>query len=1166
MVYKWTVHLWVNGAKSTNYTDYLIAPIFLEDRLNDELDTGEIILEGINKKEPFPPKTKFRIAKLNSNNVLLDEYHMIVDHDDVQEYPQCPGYYTHRIYLIEPSAVAQGMHVDNIALTYELRDIDLNYKTVDPIDDTSLAVSNIVNSSEYAGARMSGSLEGFFDYETETNTALFENTYKFEWEDTNKLYATYNSHVGKIKINIPRCKCFVYSGAKWEYAFDLSTVTTVYKKTWKNGKWTLSSERYYGGPNNYNEIIANASDYVKNNFSVFFAVEEDNSQIYSRIINGTGDEPFKHNDIYEQGAFCPFPPGSYNQTIGRVPKEVIKNRLWGHDEDSCLFRERSTVPSIELNIQPISAEELEDELYYEYTLKTEVCPLNPLINSKLLLSYKAKAVGIRGSSRDIDQLDIQQAESLYQKENIMVETTFLVSDLDGYESKDITLFQKPTVKYNLYDFFIKALRTVDTQFASNINDVIEVDAYWKGILQSTEIYETTVQAKNLWEVLLLIGNYIHAIPYLEFASGEDKYVLKFRQLGLQSEKDDNSVKLSVFTSRNLSEFFTQLDSYTNNLYSPQNVVTETIVPKTSDSTYLISNDTAELHLSKPIMELVSIKMKNEWAAQHGFNYYIDITNKVFESSVYSLLSVESPNKISPVKGNTLFFTYNTNKIQGLSYVPPSVNEGDHLAALKQICKEVYGLSFDVASNIKYNQTSFIVTYRTQDSLRVNKFRPDLDEFMKVSSYEKYPHHEQFYGQQEKIVDSEKYSLNLFGQLIRVGNNVYQCQEYAIPGNEKESGDLVLIGEDPYYVTQVENECYNDAIFQKVTYSKNFNQLAQIVTIPSEPRFYEIATQSLIRREIRMNDFFKLSAGSGTSGSAVFLGDDTWAEKLKAIMFGDAVHPNYAYTKFSDGDNKSTLFPSSVIVRTGENNVAPAESKKYSDCIVPVLRYPIKDGLVYEWDMQDNFSAGDYVDKNATFDEEDPAYYAMQPVRYVDVFGRADYFEFKLFSKGDVTYAEAQNLPRGDAFETLPTEYAKSPSKIVLNKDNREQLSFNYQLNLLYDPKSGFVTYPNLFGDNSHLRNSDSDTIEIKAYALTEKLNPMSSDLSVSFSSASTVSYSISAEDLLTIKFTSSILASTQSILFCVVVGTNKYPLIGRNVSGLPNKGESWIISSIFNKK
>ena len=42
-MYYWRVFLWQSGHKSTEYTAYLTAPIFIEDRLDETLDTGEKI-------------------------------------------------------------------------------------------------------------------------------------------------------------------------------------------------------------------------------------------------------------------------------------------------------------------------------------------------------------------------------------------------------------------------------------------------------------------------------------------------------------------------------------------------------------------------------------------------------------------------------------------------------------------------------------------------------------------------------------------------------------------------------------------------------------------------------------------------------------------------------------------------------------------------------------------------------------------------------------------------------------------------------------------------------------------------------------------------------------------------------------------------------------------
>lgn len=150
-MYYWQVFLWENGKKSTDYTKWTTAPIFFEDNLDETLDTGEIILEAmpIATKQAFPPKTKIRMERYITSNYIDEpkKYDMVVEHDDVEQFEGVLTICTHRIHLIEASVIAQGMHVDNIALTYELQDVDLNYKTIQ--SDTTKAVSSVSPTQGY---------------------------------------------------------------------------------------------------------------------------------------------------------------------------------------------------------------------------------------------------------------------------------------------------------------------------------------------------------------------------------------------------------------------------------------------------------------------------------------------------------------------------------------------------------------------------------------------------------------------------------------------------------------------------------------------------------------------------------------------------------------------------------------------------------------------------------------------------------------------------------------------------------------------------------------------------------------------------------------------------------------------------------------------------------
>ena len=223
-------------------------------------------------------------------------------------------------------------------------------------------------------------------------------------------------------------------------------------------------------------------------------------------------------------------------------------------------------------------------------------------------------------------------------------------------------------------------------------------------------------------------------------------------------------------------------------------------------------------------------------------------------------------------------------------------------------------------------------------------------------------------------------------------------------------------------------------------------------------------------------------------------------KNNIFNYGERYLPSFAFTRFlADNKRKHTdskdwplnrdeLFPSSEIDRTTDpNNYKPKDSSNKIDTIVPVIHYPFRNSLVFEWDMVDNFKAGDFVDTGAVAKADlantgDDAYYALQPLRYCDILGRADLFQFKLTNKSglleegkeELTIEQLQSMPK---CETIPSDsdcpillYEElngvATKAIGLDKDCREALSFNMQINLVYDNEDGFIVYPNIWGKKS----------------------------------------------------------------------------------------------------
>lgn len=984
--------------------------------------------------------------------------------------------FCHRIHLIEPSVVCQGMHIDNIALTYELNDVNLNYKTIRE-DNTIIGTDFLI---KHNGGAESGKREVVLndssDYFYSRYQGNFTHTYYYEWEETslnsirglNRNLAVQNNHTVEFTVPTLHCKAASSSGAWANVGFDLfemSVRTRVKRIKYLNGAPIETVYIPIRGAST--EVITGASSFTTRNDEYAYVTSNEARLRY--IANG--------NSLMK-GTQCSW-ENAYATT------EIISTANSSYSNKNISFI-----------TDTLTSAEIQSGLSYQYNIECSSATTNSLLSSldKGYFYFFAIDPNTNMVYQTIDDLTDRTQPVYVKPSDICIDANFNVIDL-SVTANGGPLTMKG-VKYNCYDLLRKALLTVDTHLinpnykaidpnnSNNLPSLVDdfpivVDPVWINRLKTCKMQETVFECKNLWEVFLQIGYYLHAIPYLQFATdGTDRFMITFRQLGDTKKKQDNSNKITVFNSLPIHEYFAQYDSYVTNLFSPQNLCEEFVSIRTSDASSLVSNNTGELQTTYPITEIVKFDVIWDGQSKDALNY-------IFEKSVYDLLTTEDPFRVYPSKGSALFYTLCDNKVQGFNYVPPTVNN-DGFMAFKRIMQILWQGERTIPNDIKFNDVRFHIVYRTQDSARINQVRPDLERFMKNSSYEKYPHAEQYFGQQDKIIDSERFSANLWGRLVKVGNHIYQRQEYANSFQTmKEAGDLVRIGADNYYVTEVENEFHPDAILQKVTYSKNFNQISMVCSIPSEPRFYEVSVRNKVRREVRIMEFFKLTTERNSISSMPrFLNNNTWKDFLKKLIFNkqEVVLPNFAWTRFMADPNRyhtgsmgqivenSILFPSSEIDRTDPNNIQPKTASDHSDCIVPVLHFPLRDGIVFEWDMFDNFKAADFIDKDQNGGTGDGAYLVQQAYRYCDIMGRADLFKFRLFNKLDWTNEEMRSLPK-PIYEPSNNESIVHcanediDNAIPLDKDGREEISFNYQINLLHgdNTENDFITFPNLFG-------------------------------------------------------------------------------------------------------
>lgn len=668
----------------------------------------------------------------------------------------------------------------------------------------------------------------------------------------------------------------------------------------------------------------------------------------------------------------------------------------------------------------------------------------------------------------------------------------------AFETIDVELgatnkiLKQYSTKPTCYDLFLKAqicsqTKTFDENDKwSELPNKLPYTSDFEKEMKEKTIIEDTYQNKNLWEIFMQIGKYLHAKPYIEFSG--DRYNLSFKEYGSIEQHTDKATKDTLFNSYDIESYISSLDNYIENYFEYGNEVEEILRPTDNDGTSVCSTDNAVFKTKYAIMEIVSLSLiKNRVA--------YDMTSFVYEHNIYKLLPILSTDATSTgldayyshYRGNSIYYHKYGTQIMGLQYKEPSTNN-DKPYAIKQAIFTILANNSALggiteASKIHINDYMFKIVYRTRDDARFKNFKPDLRKFIRNADNDLYPVQTQFNNQLDKIVDSAKYGNNVYGTLLRSGNEQLNYTEHIEDLTSiKDSGDLYNVNDNLYYVTKNTMVIYPNAVMCEVEYSKDYNKLSEIIGIDSEPRFYEIAEDKTIKRNVAIDNFFLISDKQNGEGIKLPNQYDT---EILWYMASDSYYkyqqPKYVITKFSN---------------VGSND----ETKDFSKTVVtPCICYASGSTLTIEWDMQDNFGAGEYqkdvsseyasMYKNSSYMAQifstfgisysstgETTFTTARSVQYCDVFGKCDIMNF-FFLPGGASFWKldtfGKSMPEIDTSAFPYTEYVMDaigsyvPSSdyysyegttnfttknvgYVINKDARETIGVNVSYHLITD--------------------------------------------------------------------------------------------------------------------
>lgn len=1070
-----------NGYRGENLSAFVLQGTTVNEDLTQILDTGEITLAGYTEEKNFAPETKMIVDIVETEtNAIVETLHYCVERDVVEQpILSDDNYFNHHIFLIEPSVVAQKRLVDNISATYKLKDVTLvTEPAFDLTKKTSLTFGRPdISRFQYCDYVYSYDYGNFY-----TQAASYR---KYFWADGKLQFQTQaGTNYDTLYNNISN---FEVSTGVYRAKFVVPKVAIMH------GEQGDTIPRVLG----YASIDATIQEFDLNN-----EVNPLRSWTYSFISNSDLSTRAIANETWKNEWLC--------EDI-----RLVSNTLrFYYRKYTSVGAATPTYTTPEIDIQPnksyrvtISLHQFADDI----PSPDDVTVYPPLKYTGADIASWVEGFYDRqqgeSSARTYTEREVLTTNQASASGNIF--TYAIDAEVLVYSSSvpysALALLQKAIINSSIYE-------KEDGVYIGDINASklpFYIDNAFVNELATTKIVENFYNQKNLWEIMVEVGNYIHAIPEIRFGA-DDRFLITFNNLGRTEEHESTSTKVSIFNSRSVEDYISATSSYISNMVQLGGFIEEWVAPKTNAETLLVSNDTANITVSKPIIELLEIKVKcNVAQADISAGAVADMTNFVYEKNVYNTLDIEY-DKV-PNRGVVLYYELGSDSIVGGDYQLPQAN--NNLYSDYAIKKVIYCAFKGYKANIPLTQTSgywgdikvtdftFYVKYRTKDSVRQNHARPDLRKYLLNSKYDRFPEHNQFNNQTDVVVDSIKFGNNMYGKLIRTGNNSYTVTEWLQDYSQiKHKGELYRIQGELYYVAQATHIFYATYIVSKVTYSKDYNELSQVIGIPSEPRFYEVSEQSLIWRELAINDFVLLTDNSDNlfidhESKENYLIDIT---HLANLIFGaETDFAKYALTVFK-GDKDGNTYDQTV-----------GESDLYLELLNPLNAYASENTLTYEWDMKDNYSAGDQVlpcAENSSVAVNTRAYKTLSAVKYTDIYGRAELLDFYILgNKGltDLSQDEIFAFPNSPiktknlADDTRPFVGSTSFDLLASNvkgydtnfngrgigllKDCREAMSINYNLQLITSSDT-FVISPFVFLPNK---------TNLKLVLLTDEVNKLS---------------------------------------------------------------------------
>lgn len=428
-----------------------------------------------------------------------------------------------------------------------------------------------------------------------------------------------------------------------------------------------------------------------------------------------------------------------------------------------------------------------------------------------------------------------------------------------------------TTYEDLINLMIETCYTKSGSEANKINITLDKKGNDVFSLPAKEMF--TNKQTTLFEALNEIGQRINAFPRMK-----DFETLTFDFRESKEEYIINEVDIfSEISKQNIDDLATNIQSQIPNvidLDSPMYNLNDKMGYSLRSETVRITEDTGVLILDKPIYKIKSIKVaptkdtkttlrKNSTSIISPFLYSLDITEYIYEKKQWEQLPYYDRAGAENDQLATLYFTQNTNKIEGFfgyhdnfweragQTIQTLLNRAVIKADKEQVffgldIDEILGLS-GVSGN-KYIDLEYIVEYYPTDEIIVNAYKERWETENRETNT-------LIYNQNANIINFNYYGENLQATIKRLGNEELEINMKIKGKTIPKLTQRINIYNQDYFISDLSIEFYRNFKKVKILADKNFSKFSPDISLNSQIRLFNIPNDNyIIDRIIKVDNF------------------------------------------------------------------------------------------------------------------------------------------------------------------------------------------------------------------------------------------------------------------------------------------------------------------------